>query len=429
MMVASLTPCKICELCEITSSKRIFAADYKSKGVPFYRGKEISEKHRGNINVSTELFIDRSKFEQIRAKFGAPKAGDLLLTSVGTLGYPYVVDDGEEFYFKDGNLTWFRNFKNLNSRFLYYWLLSPQGKAELKKCTIGSSQSAYTIVLLKEMDIHLPDIFTQRKISSILSAYDDLIENNLRRIKILEEMAQNLYREWFVKFRFPGYQHTRFTDSPMGQIPEGWAVREMNEIAEVIDCLHSKKPQHIDSGTGLLLQLCNIGDGGKIDLSDKFLIADDDYQKWTSRIEVQAGDCVITNVGRVGAVAQIPTGLKAAIGRNMTAVRPFAVGPTYLIEYLLSPHMIKEVQIKKDAGAIMDSLNVKGIVKLLIPVGPRPMMDLFEGSTRPIRTLIECLTKKKTTLRRTRDLLLPRLVSGDVDVSELEITLPEKADE
>lgn len=74
------------ELCEITSSKRIFAADYQPKGIPFYRGKEITEKHKGNLDVTTELFIDPEKFEAIRAKFGAPVAGDLLLTSVGTLG-------------------------------------------------------------------------------------------------------------------------------------------------------------------------------------------------------------------------------------------------------------------------------------------------------------------------------------------------------
>ena len=69
---------------------------------------------------------------------------------------PYVVKPGEKFYFKDGNLTWFRLFKNLDSQYLYYWLISPQGKAQLKKCTIGSSQSAFTIVLLKDMEIQLP---------------------------------------------------------------------------------------------------------------------------------------------------------------------------------------------------------------------------------------------------------------------------------
>jgi type I restriction enzyme S subunit len=93
------------ELCEITSSKRIFAADYVSAGVPFYRGKEITEKYKGNLDVSTELFISEEKFIEIERKFGSPVEGDLLLTSVGTLGSPYVVRADERFYFKDGNLT------------------------------------------------------------------------------------------------------------------------------------------------------------------------------------------------------------------------------------------------------------------------------------------------------------------------------------
>jgi type I restriction enzyme S subunit len=173
--------------CEVTSSKRIFAADYVSEGVPFYRAKEISEKHHGNPDVSTELFITRSKFDGLRSKFGAPKAGDLLLTSIGALlGSPYVVKAGEEFYFKDGNLTWFRNFDGLESQFLYYWMLSPQGKGELQKSKIGSAQPAFTIGLLKQMEIMLPSVQVQRRIAEMLLTYDDLIENNTRRIKILD---------------------------------------------------------------------------------------------------------------------------------------------------------------------------------------------------------------------------------------------------
>lgn len=215
-------------------------------------------------------------------------------------------------------------------------------------------------------------------------------------------------------------------DSPLGRIPEGWYIREMQEVADVIDCLHSKKPQHNESGKGLLLQLSNIGDGGIIDLSKKYLLDEEDYKKWTSRVEVQFGDCVITNVGRVGAVAQIPKGLKAAIGRNMTAIRPHTniMGPTYLIQYLLSPLMEREIQIKMDAGSIMDSLNVKGIIKLSVPIATPYIMKQFESIARPLREHIELLIKKNTTLRTTRDLLLPKLISGEVDVSDINIKVP-----
>ena len=109
---------KIGNLCSISSSKRIFAKEYQSSGIPFFRGKEIIEKQKGE-SVSTELYISKSRYDEIKNKFGVPKEGDMLLTSVGTLGIPYIVKN-ETFYFKDGNLTWFTDFKEINSKFLYY---------------------------------------------------------------------------------------------------------------------------------------------------------------------------------------------------------------------------------------------------------------------------------------------------------------------
>ena len=110
---------KIGDLCSISSSKRIFAKEYQSSGVPFFRGKEIIEKQKGE-SISTELYISRSRYDEIKIKYGVPKEGDMLLTSVGTLGIPYIVKN-ENFYFKDGNLTWFSDFKGLNSAVMLNW--------------------------------------------------------------------------------------------------------------------------------------------------------------------------------------------------------------------------------------------------------------------------------------------------------------------
>ena len=202
---------RIKDYCEITSSKRIFANEYLSSGVPFYRGKEISAKQKSSSEINDPIFISHNKYLEIKSEYGVPSQGDILLTSVGTIGNPYLVKENEEFYFKDGNLTWFRNFKDLNSRWLYYWLLSPQGKSELNKCTIGASQRAYTINLLEGLEIELPDFSTQTRIASTLSVYDALIENNEKRINILEEMAQRLYVEYFVKYKFPDYEKDAHT--------------------------------------------------------------------------------------------------------------------------------------------------------------------------------------------------------------------------
>ena len=115
---------KLGDICEITSSKRIFANEYLLSGVPFYRGKEISAKQKSTSEIDDPIFISHDKFEEIKLKYGVPLEGDILLTSVGTIGNPYLVKENEEFYFKDGNLTWFKNFKGINSQWLYYWLLS-----------------------------------------------------------------------------------------------------------------------------------------------------------------------------------------------------------------------------------------------------------------------------------------------------------------
>jgi len=136
------------EVVEITSSKRIFADEYKKSGIPFFRGKEISEKFSGN-KISTELFISEKKYYEIKNKFGVPEENDILLTSVGTLGNPYLVEKDLKFYFKDGNLTWFRNYKDIVPKFLFYWIISPQGKETLFNAKIGSTQEAYTIAKLK----------------------------------------------------------------------------------------------------------------------------------------------------------------------------------------------------------------------------------------------------------------------------------------
>ena len=281
----------------------------------------------------------------------------------------------------------------------------------------GVSRFQWTTFSERE-PLTLPPLSVQRRIAGVLSAYDELIENNQRRVRILEEMARALYREWFVNFRVPGHEKVKLVPSALGPVPQGWEVKEMRHIAEVIDCLHSKKPAEDPDGPGILLQLNNIGEGGKLDMRETFRISAENYALWTSRIELRYGDCIITNVGRVAAVAQIPEGVRAAPGRNMTAVRP-RVGcltPTFLLEYLLSPHMASEVGKKKDLGTIMDSLNVKGIVRLNVPCPPMALMERFEQAVQPIRRRIELLIQQSENLRCTRDLLLPRLLAGQLQL-------------
>lgn len=226
---------RIGDVCEITSSKRIFYSDYMDKGVPFYRSKEIIEKSKGE-EINTELYISQEKYNLIKQRFGVPKIGDILLTAVGTIGIPYLVSDDKNFYFKDGNLIWLRDFSGkIEPLYLKYWLETYHAKQILNNVTIGSSQKALTIQALKRVEIIIPEKNVQKKIVDILSAYDDLIENNKKQIKLLEEAAQRLYKEWFVDLHFPGYENTKIIEG----IPEGWKKSSLEEICELQETIIS----------------------------------------------------------------------------------------------------------------------------------------------------------------------------------------------
>ena len=404
------------ELCEIISSKRIFAADYVSEGVPFYRGKEITEKHKGKLDISTELFISEDKFSEIERKFGAPRSGDLLLTSVGTLGSTYVVKPADKFYFKDGNLTWFRHFDGLDSRFLYYWLVSPQGKAELQKCTIGSSQSAFTIVLLKGMEIELPPLPVQRRIASVLSAYDELIENNQRRIRILETMARALYREWFVEFRFPGHERLPRVAFPLGDIPQGWEVKTVADSFEISGggTPSRKESSYWDEGTVQWFAPSDLTVAGT-------MFMDDSPEHITTRGLAESSarlfpafSVMMTSRATIGSIA-INTH-EACTNQGFITCLPNERVPLYFLLHWLTDTVPKFKLLA--SGATFKEIS-RGVFKTIEFLHPSPALARrFESHVKPMAKQILALQRQATNLRRTRDLLLPRLLSGQVALAE-----------
>jgi len=122
----------------------------------------------------------------------------------------------------------------LNNKFLTYFLRSHSGQAQISALTGGTSQPKLALFKIEQIQVPVPLPTTQRKIAAVLSAYDDLIENNTRRIQILEEMAQALYREWFVHFRFPGREQSNMVESEMGLVPEGWTVKPLSWFGNIV---------------------------------------------------------------------------------------------------------------------------------------------------------------------------------------------------
>jgi type I restriction enzyme S subunit len=245
----------------------------------------------------------------------------------------------------------------------------------------------------------MPPLAEQRRIAGVLGALDDLIETNHRLIDRLLGLANAVFLD-------------RFGSRPLGLT--------VGEIGAVVDCLHSKKPDRVDDGR-LYLQLNNILDNGMFSTSSTYLIEDADYAKWTRNLETSAWDCVITNVGRVGAVARIPDGVRAALGRNMTAIRPVDsdVDGAFLLAALLSPPVRREIDFKTDSGTILSALNVRSIAGLRLPSADRDERCEFHQMASPLLLQADALMAENETIERTRAELLPLLLSGRVSVREV----------
>ncbi|MDD3686890.1 MAG: restriction endonuclease subunit S, partial [Bacteroidales bacterium] len=187
------------ELGTITSSKRIYKNEYVSEGIPFYRTKEIKELSNGKT-ISLELFISKDRYEQIKQSFGVPKVGDLLMSAVGTIGEIMVIETKDEFYFKDGNIVWFKDFERLDTNYLKYALTAFVEK--IKSLAIGAAYSALTIEKLNKYQIAFPQTIADqqtivRQLDSLRAETQKLESIYTKKILALEELKKSILQKAF----------------------------------------------------------------------------------------------------------------------------------------------------------------------------------------------------------------------------------------
>jgi type I restriction enzyme, S subunit len=379
----------------------------------------------GRLDFSSPTFISNEEFPRWTRRV-VPQKGDIVFSYEATLGRYAVIPEGFEGCLGRRIALIRPDFQKAHPKFLHYYFYSDLWASELNNYLVtGATVDRIPLLKFPQFKVSAPPISIQRKIAAVLSAYDDLIENNNRRIALLEKMAEELYCEWFVRLRFPSYESTKIVKG----VPEGWTIQQMSNLCGIIDCLHTKKPEIDPHGEGWLLQLENIGKNGRFVKKCRYMISAADYKEWIKNIELKEGDCLVTNVGRIGAVTQIPKGVKAAPGRNMTAIRPSRITKTFLFQYLLSPHMMLEVAKKQDFGAIMGALNVRAINKLEILLPPLEILDKFELNASPMRKKIARLQEANDLLEESRDRLLTRLMSGKIDLDAFDIAVPPRMQE
>ena len=388
---------KLGDYCEITSSKRCLASVRSKNGIPFFCSKEIICLDKGEDFEPTD-FIPEELYNDIKAKYGVPTGGDLLLTTRGTNGIPYIYKPSDKFYFADGNLSWFKNFgKELSPQYLYYWFKSPLGIHEVDAISKGTAQKAVPIDGLRRIVLLTPSLHTQNRIVVILSRYDSLIENYQKQIKLLEEAAQRLYKEWFVDLRFPGHENTKIVDG----VPEGWEKKKLIDLVDVQygyafdgHLFNSK-----EEGTPIV-RIRNIPDGYTNDYtteeaSESYIIND--------------GDILVGMDG----IFHINTwsGGKAFLVQRACSFRPKDDSMKgFILQAIYEPIKFFENTV---VGATVAHLGKKHIdsIELLVSKNVslyKPFEKMF-NERQTLKSQLRLLTE-------ARDRLLPKLMSGEITV-------------
>jgi type I restriction enzyme, S subunit len=309
----------------------------------------------------------------------------------------------------------------LDDDYLYGFLRSPMFHEQIEQYVVGSAQPNFGPSHLKLMQITVPPLPTQHKIAAVLSAYDDLIENNTRRIQILEEMARALYREWFVEFRFPGYENVPMVETEHGRVPQGWSLKRLADVA-AINVRTVKKGQEPDPL--LYVDIASVTPG-EIQSLQEYTWAN---APGRARRLVTDGDiiwsCVRPNRRSFGLVLSPPMNMVVSTGFVVISAKflPF----TFLYQAVTTDDFVGYLT-NTATGAAYPAVTAKDFETAEIVVPVDNLAKVFHENTEPIHRQIKVLQARNLNLHRTRDLLLPKLVSGEVEVSEMDITTSETA--
>ena len=346
--------------------------------------------------------------------------GTILVAASGTLGYTQIL--GVEGCAHDGWLI-LQGLRNLDRDFAYYALKTVE--RHFYNSGSGAAIQNINTDILRQTQIPYPPIQIQRRIAEILSAYDDLIENNRKRIAILDEMARRLYREWFVHFRYPGHESVPLVDSPLGRIPQGWETRTIGSLCDrVTDGAHVS-PKSVEVGLPMASSKDMHAYG--LDLSTARHIAAADFEKLERQgcrplkhdiLVTKDGANYCKNVFVYMKNEQIVLLSSVAILRPQRATSPF-----YLAEALKSEGIKSRLKLRV-SGAAIPRIILADFKQFEIPYPSLALIKEWDAQIAPNTALCVNLVDQNEVLRRTRDLLLPRLMSGRLSVTAAEAAVP-----
>lgn len=390
--------------------------------VPLTKGFEYPFIEMEIVTPGRRYVSPRSK-RQYKGGGGKFQAGDTLFARITPC-----LENGKiaQFLGKKGEIGFgsteffvFRNKEGISDpRYVFYLAYSDIIRKPAEKSMSGASgRQRADLASIKDLEIPAPPLPIQRKIASILSAYDDLIENNTRRIKILEEMAQTIYREWFVHFRFPGHEKVKMVESEMGLIPEGWEVKTLGDIVENVRT--KLKP-------GLHLEPLPYV---PIDCIPRRSLA-----LTTTKPASEAKSSLIGFKKKdilFGAMRPYFHKVVLAPFDGITRQTCFVLGSKEPENYPFNLFTIFEDSTVEYASNHSTGSTIPyaswdgGLSEMPIVKPPKSLSKSFGAIVKSMLDLIEEMIARNRILRQTRDLLLPKFISGEIDVSELEVDISE----
>ena len=376
-------------------------SEFQDKGILFLNTTNIVQNR---IDITEANYVSQEKFDEMRK--GRLQQFDIVLTTRGSVGKVALFDCNPPIGLINAQMLILRtDGKVIDSKFLFYQMCNDGFQIKLKNFASGTAQPQIPIIDLKEIEIGVPPLQTQHKIAAILSTYDNLIENNTRRIKILEDMAQILYQEWFVHYRFPGHEYVTMVESELGPIPKGWEVKKFGEVSLNFDRM--RKPLSGQVRSTIQGEYPYYGAAKVLDHINDYLF-DGRY------LLIGEDGSVVTEDGKP--VLQLVTGKFWVNNHTHVVQGKSPISTNFLYLFMSNVAILGYV-----TGAAQPKINQQNLNRIPVILPPQKLLEEFDQMIESNFENITALKLKNATLRHTRDLLLPKLISGEIDVSGLDI--------
>jgi type I restriction enzyme, S subunit len=323
-------------------------------------------------------------------------------------------------YWPHNTALYVKDFRGNFPRYAYYLLQ----RMRLENFNSGAGVPTLNQNHLHKLRIRIPSRCIQERISAILSTYDELIENNKRRIALLEKLTEEIYREWFVRLRFPGHARVR----KLRGLPEGWKIDPLESLlADIIDyrgVTPTKLGSQWDSDGVIALSALNVKNGRLIKLEDAGRVSETLYERWM-RKKLRKFDILLTSEAPLGQVYLLMDNDKYVLSQRLFGLRADTdrILPVYLYHYLLFP--VGQAQLNSRAtGSTVGGIRQQLLRKIDVVVPTGEVFKSYSDFVLPMLQEGFHLSKQNDLLTKTRDLLLPRLISGKLSVENLDIQFP-----